>query len=225
MNIENLFESNKDLSEDEVVMIFHSEGELSLKECQNEYKRLAIGAGIVKTSGQRKAEWEDSIEALNLTMEEGINEARAIGATLEITSATVTRYLKAIALERGITLPVMSAKSNPTWGKVVDAFDEEEALTGIREDIVAKINEVGEYEDIKKAGSYYNKLRKHFGWEAPASMSSQLCDWFTESVNNNELVDNQQIVEKAVEIGMTEGSGKYYVGVFKLTNEILESLK
>ena len=225
MDIEELFESNKELSEDEVVMIFHNEGELSLKECQSEYKRLATIAGLIKSPNQRKAEWEDTVEGLDLSSIEGVNEAKANGSTLGITATTTAKYIKNLALELGVELPVITAtRSNPVWNNIIDSFTEDEAINNEREDVIAKINDVGNYDDIKKAGSYYNKLRKHFGWEAPASMSSQLCDWYKDQINNGDKVTSTSIVEKSLEIGMTEGSGKYYVGVFKLAGEIIETL-
>jgi len=225
MSAKEIFEVNIELSEDEVVMLIHTEGELSIKECQSEYHRLATEAGLIKSPAKRKAEWEDKVEEFDISTEDGVAEARNIGAELDITSVTVNRYLKALATELNITLPVTAPRGNLTWPKVIEAFDAEEALNGGREEVIAKINTVGEYDDIKKSSSYYNKLKKHFGWEAPASMSSQLCDWFKEMYLSDVDINKAAIIEKSLEIGMTEGSGVYYVGVFKLTNEILESIK
>jgi len=225
MSAKDIFESNIELSEDEVIMLIHTEGELSIKECQSEYHRLATKAGLIKSPAKRKAEWEARVEEFDISTEDGVAKARNIGAELDITNITVNRYLKALATELNITMPVAAPRGNPTWTLVIESFNKEDALEGNRDEVIARINTVGEYDDIKKATSYYNKLRKHFGWEAPASMSSQLCNWFKDRHLAGEDTDKSSIIEKSLEIGMTEGSGTYYVGVFKLTKEILESIK
>ena len=219
-----IFEANKDLSEDECVMEIYSasEGELTIKEAQSEYRSMAVEAGIIKTPAQKKVDWEDAVDGIDLSTTEGVNEAKAIGNDMEIGATTVAKYMKTLATESGVTLAVTaSATRTPSkWKEVVEAFDEEEALNSPREEVAAKINEIGEFDDIKKANGLYNKLRREFGWEQPASMSSQLNEWFTENLD----AEKSDIVEKGIEIGMSEGSANYYVGVYKIVNEILVSI-
>ena len=220
-----VFDANKDLSEDEIVMAIFEAGEgdnkLTLKEAQSEYHSLAVTAGLIKTPQQKKIDWEDAVDGIDLSTKEGVTEAKTIGSDMEIGSATITRYLKALAEESGIKLAITTIVRGPsTWPAVVDAFTEDEALNGEREDVVAKINEVGEFDDEKKANGLYNKLRKEFGWEAPQSMAGQLNDWFCENLD----ADKKAIVDKGIEIGMSEGSANYYVGVYKIVTELREKL-
>jgi len=221
---EEVFESNKDLTEDEVVMAIYesSEGELSIKEAQSEYRTLAIKSGLIKTPQQKKQEWDEAVEELDLSDKEDVAKAKEIGDSLDIGSVTVLRYMKTMSDEGDFKLAVTTVVRGPsTWPAVVKAFNEEEALNGEREEVVAKINEIGEFDDIKKANSFYNKLRKEFGWEQPASMSSQLNDWFCENLD----AEKKDIVEKGIEVGMSEGSANYYVGVYKIVKELLEKLE
>lgn len=220
-----VFDANKDLSEDEIVMAIYEAGEgenkLTLKEAQSEYHSLAVAAGLIKTPQQKKVDWEDAVDGLDLSDKDDVAKAKAIGAEMEIGSATITRYMKALAEESGVTLASTSTPRGPsTWPAVVEAFTEDEALNGEREEVVAKINEVGEFDDLKKANSMYNKLRREFGWEQPASMASQLNDWFCENLE----ASKQEIVDKGIEIGMSEGSANYYVGVYKIVTELREKL-
>lgn len=216
--LETIFQDNIKLSEDEVVLQMFQDTEHSLKDCQAEYRRLATEAGLIVTPAQRKAEWEGVVESLDIATTEGVEAARASGKDLGITTATVNKYLKIIAEEAGVELPVNVRSSK--WKEIVAAFTEDEALNGDKADVVEKIAAVGEY-DEKKAAGQYNRLRKSFGWSAPASMSTQLNEWFIDNLD----ATKDEIVEKGIELGMTDGSATYYVGVYKIVNELLDALQ
>ena len=215
--LEVIFEDNIKLTEDEVVLAMFQNGETSLKDCQAEYRRLATEAGLIITPAQRKTEWDEKVADIDLSSSDDIEFAKAAGKELGITNVTIGKYLKAIAEEQGVELPANVRSSK--WKEIVDAFDKEEALDGNKADVIAKIAEVGEC-DEKKATSQYNRLRKAFGWEAPASMSSQLNDWFVDNLE----ASKDDILEKGIELGMTEGSATYYVGVYKIVVELLAAL-
>jgi len=217
--LQEIFEGNINLSEDEVVLMMFEDTESSLKECQTEYRKLATEAGLIVTPAQRKAEWEETIEDLDLSEEEGLAAAKKAGADAGITTATTMKYIKAIAAENDIELPVTVRSSK--WKEVVESFEEDEALNGDKADVIAKIKEVGEYEDDKKAAAQYNRLRKAFGWVPPASMSSQLSDWFVDNLE----ASKEDIVEQAIGLGMTDGSANYYVGVFKIVKDLIQELQ
>ena len=222
-DFQEVFEANKELSEDEVVMAIYDSaaGSLSLKEAQSEYRAMATEAGLIKTPNQKKVDWEDAVEAadLDLSTEADVATAKAIGTDLDIGATTVMKYMKALAAETGVALAVTSASRAPgKWTEVVAAFTEDEALNMPRDEVAARINEVGEYDDIKKANSYYNRLRKAFGWEAPASMSGQLNALW----EDNMYATKAEIVAKGIEIGMSEASVNYYVNIYKITFDILE---
>jgi len=217
-NLEVVFEDNKELSEDEVVMAMYEEGEASLKDCQTLYKKLATEAGLIVSPAQKKALWEEAAADLDYTLAEDIKAAKKLGEDLDIGAATITKYVKAIAEEQGIDLPVV--ERNSTWQLVVDAFTEDEALGATREEVVAKIAEVGGHTE-EKANGMYNRLRKAFGWEAPASMSSQLNSWF---IDNREAT-REEVIAAGVEVGMSEGSASYYHGVYKIVNELVEAIQ
>lgn len=211
-NYEEIFNSNKHLSEDEVVMALFQAG-LGIREAQAEYRRLAIDAGIIKTPNQRKEEFEEYVtENFDLTSEEDVTSAKAIGADMEISAPTVTKYLKDMAEQQGVELALPNKVSSTKWKEIVDAFTADEALNGSKEDVVKKINAVGEYNDLAKASAQYNKLRKEFGWEPPASMVSQLVDWYVDNFG----AERDEIIAKASEIGMSDASAQYYVNMFKL---------
>jgi len=163
-----VFDANVELSEDEAVLaIFQSaEGELSIKDAQGEYRTMAIAAGMVKTPAQKKTEWLDAVSGIDFQTEEGVNEGKAIGADLEIGSATITTYMKAIAKEGEFTLPAGTAR---------------------------------------KRGN---------------SMSGQLKAWFIE----NSDATSADIVEKGIELGMTEISAKYYVPIYNTALEIAKAI-
>lgn len=162
-----VFEANKELSEDECTMAIYnaSEGEMSIKESQAEYRTLAIEAGIIKTPGQKKTDFIEAIEGADLSTVDGVNEAKAAGADLEIGTVTVAKYLKEVAEEQGVVLAVT----------------------------------------VKKRG---------------ASMSGQLKEWFIANPDST----NEEIVEKGIELGMTEISAKYYVPIYNTAKEIAEAI-
>ena len=214
-----IFEANIELTEDEVVLMMFQETENSLKTCQSEYRKLATEAGLIVTPAQRKLEWEAQLEDLDFTLIESYTVAKELATSAGITNATATKYLKGIAAENGVELPSVVRSSK--WNEVVEAFTEEEALEGDKADVVAKIMEVGDYADEKKAAACYNKLRKAFGWTAPASMSSQLNDWFLENLD----ATREEIMEKGTEVGMTDGSATYYVGVYKIVAELITAMQ
>jgi len=217
MNAQEIFELNMELTADEVVMEMYQEAEDcdTIKDCQTAYNRLALEAGLIKSPSDRKEEWLNAIKEVDLSTDEGIAEAKELGESVGITSVTVNRYIKAEAAAQGIEIPVVV---KGLWSAVVEEFTESEALTESREYVVEKINEVGEYNDLAKANSLYNKLRKAFGWNAPASMSSQLNAWFIENIE----ASKDDIVDKGIDLGMTQGSATYYVGVYRIVREILE---
>lgn len=217
--LQELFEENIELSEDEVVLLMFQETESSLKDCQSEYRKLATEAGMIVTPAQRKAEWEEAIEDLDLAEEDGLAAARKAGVDAGITPTTTMKYIKIIAGADDIELPVTVRSSK--WREVLEAFDEDEALNGDKADVVAKIMEVGEYADEKKAAAQYNRLRKAFGWTPPASMSKQLSDWFVDNLE----ASKEDIVEQAIGLGMTDGSAHYYIGVFKIVRDLIEELQ
>ena len=158
-----VFDSSKDLSEDECVMAIHaaSEGEMSIKDAQSEYRTLATEAGMIKTPAQKKVEWEDAVEGIDLSTEEGVNEAKAIGVDMEIGTQTIMKYMKVLATERGVEL----------------------ATT------------------VTNRGN---------------SMSGQLKEWFMENYD----ATNADIVEKGIELGMSEISAKYYVPIYNTAKEL-----
>lgn len=163
-----VFDTNKDLSEDECVMAIYqaAEGDLTIKDAQSEYRSMAIEAGLLVTPAQKKVNWEDAVEGIDLSTIEGVNEAKAIGVDMEIGSQTIMKYMKALAKETGITLAV------PTTRKRGD------------------------------------------------SMSGQLKAWFIA----NPDATNEEIVEKGIELGMTEISAKYYVPIYNTALEIAEAI-
>ena len=59
-----------------------------------------------------------------------------------------------------------------------------------------------------------------FGWQQPESMVSQLNNWYIDNVG----ADRQDIIDKAVELGMSEASAQYYVGVYKIVAEMADKL-
>lgn len=162
-----IFDANLDISEDECVMLIYgaSEGDLSIKDAQAEYHTLAVAAGIIKTPAQKKTDFITAIEGVILSTVEGVNEAKAAGADLEIGTATVNKYLKEVADEQDIKL----------------------AIT------------------VKKRGN---------------SMSGQLKEWFIANPDST----NEQIVEKGIELGMTEISAKYYVPIYNTALEIAKAI-
>jgi len=162
-----VFEANKDLSEDECVLAIHvaGEGDLSIKEAQAEYRGMATEAGLIKTPAQRKVEWEDAVADIDLSTKEGVNEAKAIGVDMEIGTQTIMKYMMVLAAESGVTLAVTAVNRGN-------------------------------------------------------SMSGQLKVWFIENPDST----NEQIVEKGIELGMTEISAKYYVPIYNTAKEIAEAI-
>lgn len=215
-----IFDANIELSEDEIVILLKTEGDLSIREAQHHYKVFATEAGLIKTSAQKKDEFLEALPSFDLVSTDGIAEAKEYGVELDITPVTVTKYIKTYAKEKEISIPVVSARSSSKWKEVVAGFTAEDLDNMSKEDVVEKINVLGEFDDLKKSASYYNRLRKSFGWEQPATMSSQLNDWFL----NNLDATKEQIVETGIEIGMSEGSANYYVGVYKIVTELVFKL-
>ena len=182
---------------------------------------------MIKTPAQRKAEWEDNVEGVDLATLDGVDLALTAATDLDIGKVTAMKYITALASELNVTLPEMPTKtrSSSKWRDTVAAFNAEEALDGDRDAVIAKLQDVGEYEDTKKAAANYNRLRKEFGWVAPKSMAQQLSEWYIEQYQADpDAIDKVSITEKAKEIGMTEGSIGYYVGVFKITGDVLTVL-
>jgi len=223
-NYQDIFDANKELSADECTLAIYTsgEGELTIKEAQAEYNAFAIEAGLVETPVQKKVKFEDYLQegGFDLTDTDVMKSVKAKGDEFGIGSATVTKYIKIYATDNGIELPVAAPRTSAKWDAVIDGIDKDDALTGDRETIVARINELGEFDDIKKAGANYNKLRKHYGWEAPASMSSQLQDFY---IANPEATD-KEIADAATEIGMSERSVQYYKSVFAIVRSITVKL-
>jgi len=140
-----VFDANVELSEDEAVMAIYqaSEGDLTIKEAQSEYRSMAVAAGVIKTPAQRKVEWEDAVEDIDLSTKEGVNEAKAIGVDMEIGTQTIMKYLKALAEETGVVLAVPAAKTrgNSMSGQLKVWFIENPESTN--EEIVEKGVELG----------------------------------------------------------------------------------
>jgi len=161
-NLQEVFDANSELSEDECVMALYEAGEgISLKEAQAEYRTMATAAGMIKTPHQKKDEWAEAVEGADLSTDEGVNQAKAAGSDLEIGTQTVMKYMKDLAEAQGVTLAVT----------------------------------------VKKRGN---------------SMSGQLKAWFITNPDST----NEEIVEKGIELGMTEISAKYYVPIYNTAKEI-----
>lgn len=163
-----VFDENKELSEDECVMAIYqaSNGDLAIKDAQSEYHTLAVAAGIISTPAQKKVNWEDAVADIDLSTKDGVNEAKAIGVDMEIGTQTIMKYMKTLAEESGVTLAAPSPRARGN------------------------------------------------------SMSGQLKVWFIENPDST----NEEIVEKGIELGMTEISAKYYVPIYNTALEIANAI-
>jgi len=218
-----IFTANTSLPEDEVVMAMvkgDESGKLGIRGAQVAYRKLAIESGLVKTPKQRRAEFLDSIENIDISTEEGYTQAKDLSSSADITSVTATKYIRAHAKELGITLPTI--KTSNKWDVTVSKFTKEELEGATKEEIETYLIELGYAE--KSVGSTYNRLRTALGFEAPVSMSTTLVEWYIEQVKAGAETDNDSIKIAAKEIGMTGTSPGYYVGVFAIVKKVLDKV-
>ncbi|RKY42309.1 MAG: hypothetical protein DRP85_03220 [Candidatus Makaraimicrobium thalassicum] len=217
--VEAIFQENIELTEDEIVLAIYTETELGLKEATAQYRKLAIEAGLIFTPAQRKEEWKGKVEGVDLADPEGMEFAKSAAKEIGITPVTADKYIREKAAEDGFEMPEI-VKTNSKWKEVLEGFTEEEVLEGDKDEVMAKLAELGQY-DEKQTKANYNRLRRAFGWEAPASMSSQLNTWFVDHLD----ATRDEIIAKGTEVGMTEGSATYYVGIYKIVNELIVELE
>ena len=128
VNYEEIFDNNKELSEDEVIMELYNsgEGDISIKEATGMYQKFAKAAGLIVTPAQKKVQWEDSVqdENVDISTEEGVARAKEIGKSLDIGASTVTKYLKTLAEESGIELPTVTRTAGPRADSMASKLNE-----------------------------------------------------------------------------------------------------
>lgn len=225
-----------DSSDDEIVLsVYNTPGlKLSVKDAIAEVRKAKIALGLEKTPAQRKAEFEDAVEALegfDLTNTEFVAEALTLGEDLGIPVATAKKYLAAWATELNVTLAVAESKGRTpsNWPAVKAAFEGSslEKLDADKDSALALIREVGNLTDDKKVQAIFARLRKEFGAVVTPGESKvdKLVAWFKEAHAAGLPTGRKEIVDAGIAAGMTATSAQYYVNVFNITKSLLADLK
>jgi len=231
-----------DASEDEIVLAVYNttEFKLTVKDAIAEVRKAKIALGLEKTPAQRKAEFEDAVEAsegFDLANADFVAEALTLGEDLGIPVATAKKYLAAWASELNVTLAVAESKGRTpsNWPAVKTAFegssleeldaDKDGALKRIA-DVVCAPGEALAHTD-KKVLAIFARLRKEFGATATTGESKvdKLVTWFKEAYAAGQPTSRKEIVEAGIAAGMTATSAQYYVNVFNITKSLLVDLK
>lgn len=227
-----------DASEDEIVLAVYNTSELKLtvKDAIAEVRKAKIALGLEKTPAQRKAEFEDAVEALegfDLANADFVAEALTLGEDLGIPVATAKKYLAAWASELNVTLAVAESKGRTpsNWPAVKATFEGSslEELDADKDGALAKIREAGDLADAddKKVLAIFTRLRKEFGATTTTGESKvdKLVAWFKEAHAAGQPTSRKEIVEAGIAAGMTATSAQYYVNVFNIAKSLLADLK
>lgn len=217
-------------SADELILdVYKADKTKGIKGAASEVNKLLIELGAVKSPKQKRAEWEDAVEALGdveLADAAFVSEALTLAEDLDIPVATAKRYLSEWAAELGVTLAEGTSKGRTpsNWPEVKAAFQSLEDIDADKDATLAKIKEVSGLDDDKKVMALFNRLRKEFGATTGPTKVDALVAWFKEAYQAGTPITRKAILDKAVEVGMTATSGQYYVNAFNITLSVLKDL-
>lgn len=215
-------------SADELILdVYKADKTKGIKGATAEVNKLLIELGAVKSPKQKRAEWEDAVEALGdveLTDATFVSEALTLAEDLDIPVATAKRYLSEWASELGVTLAEGTSKGRTpsNWPEVKAAFTSLEEIDTDKDATLAKIKEISGLTDDKKVTALFNRLRKEFGATSGPTKVEALVGWFKEAYQTGAPITRKTILDKAVEVGMTATSGQYYVNSFNITLSVLK---
>lgn len=215
-------------SADEMILdVYKADKAKGIKGATAEVNKLLIELGAVKSPKQKRAEWEDAVEALGdveLTDAAFVSEALTLAEDHDIPVATAKRYLSEWATELGVTLAEGTSKGRTpsNWPAVKGAFASLEEIDADKEATLERIVEFSGVTDDKKVTALYNRLRKEFGATTGPTKVDALVAWFKEAYQAGTPITRKAILDKAVEVGMTATSGQYYVNSFNITLSVLK---
>lgn len=217
-------------SADELILdVYKADTSKGIKGATAEVNKLLIELGAVKSPKQKRAEWEDAVEALGdveLTDAVFVSEALTLAEDHDIPVATAKRYLGEWATELGVLLAEGTSKGRTpsNWPEVKAAFQSLEDIDADKDATLAKIKEVSGLADDKKVTALFNRLRKEFGATTGPTKVDALVAWFKEAYQAGTPITRKAILDKAVGVGMTATSGQYYVNAFNITLSVLKDL-
>lgn len=221
-------------SADELILdVYKADKTKGIKGAAAEVNKLLIELGAVKSPKQKRAEWEDAVEALGdveLTDAAFVSEALTLAEDLDIPVATAKRYLSEWAAELGVTLAEGTSKGRTpsNWPEVKAAFQSLEEIDADKDAALKRIAEIicGPGEALahsdKKVTALFSRLRKEFGATTGPTKVDALVAWFKEAYQAGTPITRKAILDKAVEVGMTATSGQYYVNSFNITLSVLK---
>lgn len=148
-------EENK--TRDELIVdVYKADSSIGINGATSAVQKALVAAGLERTPKQKRAAFEDAVEALegfDLTNPECVESALAIAEAEEIPVATAKRYLKEMAEEIGVVLADVTAKGD-TKIAALEAWFKDQYRTGgaiNRKTIMAQCESVG----MTKASSQY----------------------------------------------------------------------
>ena len=215
---------------DELILeVYQANPANGIKGATAEVNKLLIELGAVKSPKQKRAEWEDGVEALpdfDLANADFVSEALTLAEDHDIPVATAKRYLGEWAIELGVTLAEGTSKGRTpsNWPAVKAAFSSLEELDADKDAAIAKIKEASGLDDDKKVTALYNRLRKEFGATTGPTKVDALVAWFKDTYKAGTPITRKMILDQAVAVGMTATSGQYYVNAFNITLSVLKDL-
>lgn len=139
-----------------IVDVYKADSSIGINGATSAVQKALVAAGLERTPKQKRAAFEDAVEALegfDLTNPECVESALAIAETEEIPAATAKRYLKEMAEEIGVALADVTAKGD-TKIAALEAWFKDQYRTGgaiNRKTIMAQCESVG----MTKASSQY----------------------------------------------------------------------
>lgn len=217
-------------SADELILdVYKADTSKGIKGATAEVNKLLIELGAVKSPKQKRAEWEDAVEALpefDLANADFVSEALTVAEDHDIPVATAKRYLGEWATELGVTLAEGTSKGRTpsNWLAVKAAFQSLEEIDVDKDATLSKIKEASGLDDDKKVNALFNRLRKEFGATTGPTKVDSLVAWFKEAYQAGVPITRKMILDQAVAVGMTATSGQYYVNAFNITLSVLKGL-
>src|SRR5574343_1109265 len=139
-----------------IVDVYKADPAIGINGATAAVQKALVAAGLERTPKQKRASFEDAVEALegfDLTHPECVESALAIAEADEIPVASAKRYLKEMAEATGVVLADVTAKRDTKISTLEACFKDQYRTGGVinRKTIMAQCESVG----MTKASSQY----------------------------------------------------------------------
>lgn len=149
---------NGETRDELIIAVFKADMSLGINGATAVVQKALVAAGLERTPKQKRASFEDAVEALegfDLTNPECVESAMAIAESEEIPAASAKRYLKEMAEALGVSLADTSTPRSDTKISALEAwFKDQYRINGeiSRKTIMAQCESIGM---TKASGQYY----------------------------------------------------------------------